>query len=673
MTCQATLLDSGFTARSVEAADGYERLYSEILPSRAVQKALREQLSGLPVDATYVTSNVRLLLPPDVLAAVLTRLESQYVQVVTGRRGAVSVPEVLQPVVDRAVTVLQDLVPGLVASAPRLTPQAVAEFDRQFAIWLADLQVGRLPVALPSVTLTSGAVTQMASVLTSGLSRPEAASLTEPLFSLLRRGDLTGALAMVLPHYLDGRFRAALRAQLDAVSSALYASVPRPANEDLSRRLLLPLGSWWIDLLMAVLTLLLLLLSLRRATVRWREMLTVVVVAVAVGAIAGVFLTSVLPDPLRDASQLVAASPAQRSLLADVDGQLRSGISHTYLSLLALSAVAGMAGALLLRAFAGRGRPAARRSLLTGTATALIATSAAAVLVATGTPVATCNGLQRLCQRGYDEVSYLATHNAMASSSRGFVNADQDPDLEGQLDNGVRALMLDFRYWTTPAELRDFVLSLDPQTHTAWERILTPLASRPGVWLCHNVCQLGADNAIDQLRRVGMWLRQHPDAVVTLIIEDHVSAADVRSTIEKAGLRRLTATPPTRGAPWPTLGRMVAQDRRLVVMTERARPDSGWLRNFYTYAAETPYETKSAQALTCAAGRGHADAGLFLLNNWVSTPAPGRAAASYVNAAGFLQRRIARCMAERGIKPTFVAVDFAQTGQALAVVEGLNS
>lgn len=49
---------------------------------------------------------------------------------------------------------------------------------------------------------------------------------------------------------------------------------------------------------------------------------------------------------------------------------------------------------------------------------------------------------------------------------------------------------------------------------------------------------------------------------------------------------------------------MVRTGRRLVAFTERAAPADGPIRNFYAYAAETPYEARSVSALTCTKGSG---------------------------------------------------------------------
>ena len=56
---------------------------------------------------------------------------------------------------------------------------------------------------------------------------------------------------------------------------------------------------------------------------------------------------------------------------------------------------------------------------------------------------AQCNGFQALCGLRYNQVSYLTAHNAFNAGDEGFSLPNQNQGLTGQLNGGVRALMLD--------------------------------------------------------------------------------------------------------------------------------------------------------------------------------------------------------------------------------------
>jgi hypothetical protein len=232
--------------------------------------------------------------------------------------------------------------------------------------------------------------------------------------------------------------------------------------------------------------------------------------------------------------------------------------------------------------------------------------------------------------------------------------------------------MLDLHYWTTPAEAAPILAALDGRTRAVLAPLVQTFEPHPGVWLCQELCQVGADSARGQLQALGQWLNDHPDDVVTLILQDDVSAADVQATVTAAGLDRRLATPPSPGHPWPTLEEMVHSGRTLAVFTQTAKFTTGPIRNFYQYAAETPFEADSISALSCQPGRGAARAPLFLVNNWVTTTIPSRADALAVNGRQFLLGRVQRCEIQRRLRATFVAVDFTQVGQPLQVIDELN-
>ena len=56
---------------------------------------------------------------------------------------------------------------------------------------------------------------------------------------------------------------------------------------------------------------------------------------------------------------------------------------------------------------------------------------------------AQCNGDITLCSKTYDEVSYLTTHNAFNSAQDGLLFPNQTYNITSQMNDGVRALMID--------------------------------------------------------------------------------------------------------------------------------------------------------------------------------------------------------------------------------------
>src|SRR4051795_4375602 len=54
-----------------------------------------------------------------------------------------------------------------------------------------------------------------------------------------------------------------------------------------------------------------------------------------------------------------------------------------------------------------------------------------------------CNGHAELCGRTLPEVALLATHNSMSVPLPGWFSAEQDHPIARQLEDGVRALLID--------------------------------------------------------------------------------------------------------------------------------------------------------------------------------------------------------------------------------------
>ncbi|MEO3842070.1 hypothetical protein [Streptomyces sp. B22F1] len=291
-----------------------------------------------------------------------------------------------------------------------------------------------------------------------------------------------------------------------------------------------------------------------------------------------------------------------------------------------------------------------------------------------------CNGDVALCGRPYDRVVQVGAHNAMATVPDGFLGAHQDVSLTGQLDRGARALLLDTHYWETAERLVPPAGTggLDAASRATLVRAVDSVVRpRPGTWLCHGPCRMGATPLTAQLRELRDWLEEHPRDVVTLILQDAITPRDTARAFRAAGLGPYLHRPgPDPTAPWPTLGEMADSGRRLVVFAEEADGPAPWYRNFYEYAVETPYRAREPGDMSCAPHRGGSDPRkrLFLLNHFVThgTGAP-RAEAAAVNDADAIVHRARTCALLRGRMPTIVAVNHMTLGDAVGAVRRLNS
>ncbi|XP_076906041.1 PI-PLC X domain-containing protein At5g67130-like [Bidens hawaiensis] len=146
----------------------------------------------------------------------------------------------------------------------------------------------------------------------------------------------------------------------------------------------------------------------------------------------------------------------------------------------------------------------------------------------------------------FNKYSFLTTHNAFAivDGHPRITVTNQEDSVTQQLNNGVRALMLDtYDYEDT-------------------------------VWLCHSFkgkCHEYTKfvPAIDTLKEVEAFLSSNPKEIVTTILEDYVQAPNgLTNVFTQAGLKKFwfpVTGMPKDGQDWPLVRDMVANNQRLLV------------------------------------------------------------------------------------------------------------
>ena len=314
-------------------------------------------------------------------------------------------------------------------------------------------------------------------------------------------------------------------------------------------------------------------------------------------------------------------------------------------------------------------------------------------------PVVNCNGFSQLCDRPLNEVSFAAAHNAMSAAELpGWYQPNQRNDIRSQLDDGIRAFLIDSHYGInrpsgpvltdleregTSKVLEGISAQLGPEAAAAFQAIDARYAKRggegkPGSYFCHVVCELGSIEMGKTLGWFRDFLQTHPDEFVILFIEDKVSPTDIATAFEKSDILPY-AYIHKPDEPFPTMRELIEADKRLFVMAE---VDAGsgaipWYHQGFELAMETPYTFTSAEELASPAGcvknRGGTGKPLFQLNHWVEKLPRSPSTAEKVNGFDFLVRRARLCQQLRNdALPNIVAVDYYNKGDVVDVTEALN-
>ena len=151
---------------------------------------------------------------------------------------------------------------------------------------------------------------------------------------------------------------------------------------------------------------------------------------------------------------------------------------------------------------------------------------------------------------------WLGAHNAHVNSAEAWwVFPNQRKSYEKLLDSGVRVLNLDI--------------------YDSWSR------GNRDVYLCHDSCSgwIGTNYVSSMptfrvaLNRIGAWLRAHPLEVVTITLEDYVDHRALFDAALKNGqVNDILFNPYSGmvGGQWPTLASMVANNKRLIILTSKS-------------------------------------------------------------------------------------------------------
>lgn len=306
------------------------------------------------------------------------------------------------------------------------------------------------------------------------------------------------------------------------------------------------------------------------------------------------------------------------------------------------------------------------------------------------TEITACNGLVELCNRRLDQVVLAGTHNSMSAADRpGWLFANQTRPIPRQLSDGVRLMMIDPHYGIVDRQGR-IRTDLEAEGTTrnrvaarlgvdavgAAERLagrldLVPAQGKRKVYLCHTVCELGAERMSSTLREIRGWLERNRAEVLVIVLESSVEPSEIEAEFASAKLEPYLAALP-RDRPLPTLRQMIISGRRLVVLDDKDGGDAPWHQPAFLFAQDTSISAFTKSRTACDPNRGTPESPLLIMNHWVDRFPPPPTAAEEVNRRSVLSQRIRACRNRLGRVPNAIAVDFYDRGDAIAVARELN-
>tara|TARA_B110000438_G_scaffold299527_1_gene349885 strand:+ start:535 stop:1644 length:1110 start_codon:yes stop_codon:yes gene_type:complete len=258
---------------------------------------------------------------------------------------------------------------------------------------------------------------------------------------------------------------------------------------------------------------------------------------------------------------------------------------------------------------------------------------------------AQCNGSPILCNKHYNNVAFLTTHNSFNSEEGNFSLPNQNFNIVTQLNNGVRALMLD----------------------------VYDSGGIPMVY--HGSAILGSNPLLDYLNQINLFLSNNTNEIITIILECYTDANSIENVINQAGLNNFLYTHDSINS-WPTLQTMINNNNRLVIFSDvdDASANQPWYHYIWDYAVETHYSVNNQNDFNCDFNRGDSINDLFIFNHFVTTilGTGDENASLTANSNPFFLNRAVQCQQEKNKFPNFITVDFYDLGSTNEVVNFLN-
>jgi len=337
-----------------------------------------------------------------------------------------------------------------------------------------------------------------------------------------------------------------------------------------------------------------------------------------------------------------------------------------------------------------------------------------------------CNASFPLSTKRYNEVAYATTHNGQ--SYKKSIIHNQDKTITEQLNAGIRAIKIPLWYGAdeqkktcicachgiskslllnipeqkiieqVPLIFREYVQHLINDVRPALQVIQDALRITYGATddMCgilnfpHGILDPACQPFKNICNEVALFLRNHRQEIVTLILEDFTENIDlIASDISSSELSKYIHTQDIQ-KPWPTLGELVDSDKRLVILLSSKNYDRikqyPWLSPLWDFAWDTQFSFKSFAEMRheSVPNRGKEAFSmrhegpknkLFIVYHFVTPFVGGDIRwARRINRYSILKKRLEKLAHMTSHIPNFVQVDFFEhpNNDIFRVINSLN-
>lgn len=252
--------------------------------------------------------------------------------------------------------------------------------------------------------------------------------------------------------------------------------------------------------------------------------------------------------------------------------------------------------------------------------------------------------------KNYTEVCFPTTHNSFnyLIGPKQFIYPNQRYDIPKQLEDGVRAFMIDIHD-------HDKYLPIDNKK----------------VYVFHELAMLGKQSLTSVLNYFAEFLSTHPTEIITLIFDCDVSDSKKVATIFESNPLYPFLYHHKDSIGWQSLDQMINTNQRCVVFSH-CNSYSDWYLHQNNYCFENDYSNHSSQDYKGKIIRGDISKPIFIMNHFIYNILYRKAVNAETNTYQNLKFHIQTCKEKTGKHPNFLTVDWYDKGDLFKMVNDIN-
>lgn len=260
-------------------------------------------------------------------------------------------------------------------------------------------------------------------------------------------------------------------------------------------------------------------------------------------------------------------------------------------------------------------------------------------------------------KKKYNEVCWLAAHNAFSSLKHGWLYHQQTLSLSEQFRYGVRCFLIDV-HWMPAGCQKSRRLALMHGESIHLNHLQRPAPPKSVKWF---------------LRKLRSWFDEDEKAIITLIIEDYVGDEgyyELKQQLREYDLLKMCWV---GSNDFPTLKEMRDNNHRLVIITSHNSllvKNSKWIMPEADILSSNHWDATAYPRGDQVLRMGKP---LAIFNHFKPVSLGGVCVYNKFNSRERINQRLTQYKEKFRQSPNFVALDFIQWGKGKEIVEKINN